>query len=159
ATRGAGGRDAKCRTAPDGDAAGARAEGCRHDVRARRPPERHTVERPAELSRPHGAIRATANRLRRPGTRLRRDSKPLDQLRRGTQGAHRVVRRAAGGTRSGAVRQRGLRRGSVREVALPAPVNFVLVAWLITQGIAPLRKSDLVRLLSGSVMSQEEMAQ
>jgi len=42
---------------------------------------------------------------------------------------------------------------------VPAPVNFVLVAWLITQGIAPLRKSDLVRLLSGSVMSQEEMAQ
>jgi hypothetical protein len=38
-------------------------------------------------------------------------------------------------------------------------VNLVLVVWLITQGIAPLRKSDLVRLLSGSVMSQEEMAQ
>lgn len=38
-------------------------------------------------------------------------------------------------------------------------MNLVLVVWLITQGIAPLRKSDLVRLLSGSVMSQEEMAQ
>jgi hypothetical protein len=38
-------------------------------------------------------------------------------------------------------------------------VNLVLVVSLITQGIAPLRKSDLVRLLSGSVMSQEEMAQ
>jgi hypothetical protein len=38
-------------------------------------------------------------------------------------------------------------------------VSLVLVAWLITQGIAPLRKSDLVRLLSGSVMSQQEIAQ
>jgi len=38
-------------------------------------------------------------------------------------------------------------------------VNLVLVGWLVVQGIAPLRKSDLVRLLSGSVMSQQEIAQ
>ena len=38
-------------------------------------------------------------------------------------------------------------------------MSLVLVAWLITQGIAPLRKSDLVRLLSGSVMSQQEISQ
>ena len=31
--------------------------------------------------------------------------------------------------------------------------------WLVVQGAAPLRKSDLVRLLSGSVMSQPEIAQ
>ncbi len=42
---------------------------------------------------------------------------------------------------------------------MPAPLNLILVAWLVAQGVAPLRKSDLVRLLSGSVMSQEEMAQ
>jgi len=38
-------------------------------------------------------------------------------------------------------------------------VSFVLVVWLVLQGAAPLRKSDLVRLLSGSVMSQQEIAQ
>jgi len=38
-------------------------------------------------------------------------------------------------------------------------VSLVLVVWLFAQGIAPLRKSDLVRLLSGSVMSQQEIAQ
>jgi len=38
-------------------------------------------------------------------------------------------------------------------------VSFILVAWLVMQGAAPLRKSDLVRLLSGSVMSQPEIAQ
>jgi hypothetical protein len=38
-------------------------------------------------------------------------------------------------------------------------VRLILAAWLLAQGVAPLRKSDLVRLLSGSVMSQEEMAQ
>ena len=38
-------------------------------------------------------------------------------------------------------------------------VSLILAAWLLAQGVAPLRKSDLVRLLSGSVMSQEEMAQ
>ena len=36
---------------------------------------------------------------------------------------------------------------------------LVLGAWLMVQGVAPLRKSDLVRLLSGSVMSQQEIAQ
>ena len=36
---------------------------------------------------------------------------------------------------------------------------LILAAWLLTQGVSPLRKSDLVRLLSGSVMSQEEMGQ
>ena len=38
-------------------------------------------------------------------------------------------------------------------------MSLVLVVWLFAQGIAPLRKSDLVRLLSGSVMSQQEIAQ
>ena len=38
-------------------------------------------------------------------------------------------------------------------------MSLILAAWLLAQGVAPLRKSDLVRLLSGSVMSQEEMAQ
>lgn len=38
-------------------------------------------------------------------------------------------------------------------------MSLVFVAWLVTQGVAPLRKSDLVRLLSGSVMSQQEIAQ
>ena len=38
-------------------------------------------------------------------------------------------------------------------------MRFVLVVWLVVQGAAPLRKSDLVRLLSGSVMSQPEIAQ
>jgi len=38
-------------------------------------------------------------------------------------------------------------------------VSLVLGAWLLVQGVAPLRKSDLVRLLSGSVMSQQEIAQ
>jgi len=42
---------------------------------------------------------------------------------------------------------------------VPAPLSLVLVVWLVAQGIAPLRKSDLVRLLSGSVMSQQEIAQ
>ncbi|HEV8398784.1 MAG TPA: Ig-like domain-containing protein [Gemmatimonadales bacterium] len=42
---------------------------------------------------------------------------------------------------------------------MPAPLSLVLIVWLVAQGVAPLRKSDLVRLLSGSVMSQEEMAQ
>ena len=36
---------------------------------------------------------------------------------------------------------------------------LALGAWLLMQGVAPLRKSDLVRLLSGSVMSQQEIAQ
>jgi hypothetical protein len=38
-------------------------------------------------------------------------------------------------------------------------VSLLLVAWLLAQGTAPLRKSDLVRLLSGSVMTQQEIAQ
>ncbi len=38
-------------------------------------------------------------------------------------------------------------------------MSLVLGAWLLVQGVAPLRKSDLVRLLSGSVMSQQEIAQ
>jgi hypothetical protein len=42
---------------------------------------------------------------------------------------------------------------------LPTPLSFILVAWLVVQGAAPLRKSDLVRLLSGSVMSQQEITQ
>ena len=36
---------------------------------------------------------------------------------------------------------------------------LALGVWLMIQGVAPLRKSDLVRLLSGSVMSQQEIAQ
>ena len=42
---------------------------------------------------------------------------------------------------------------------MSTPVSLILAAWLLAQGVAPLRKSDMVRLLSGSVMSQEEMAQ
>jgi hypothetical protein len=38
-------------------------------------------------------------------------------------------------------------------------VSVLLVVWLVVQGAAPLRKSDLVRLLSGSVMTQREIAQ
>lgn len=38
-------------------------------------------------------------------------------------------------------------------------MSFLLAVWLLAQGVAPLRKSDLVRLLSGSVMSQQEIAQ
>lgn len=38
-------------------------------------------------------------------------------------------------------------------------MSLLFVAWLVVQGAAPLRKSDLVRLLSGSVMSQQEIAQ
>jgi hypothetical protein len=39
-------------------------------------------------------------------------------------------------------------------------VSVLLVAsLLVAQGIAPLRKSDIVRLLSGSVMTQQEIAQ
>ena len=38
-------------------------------------------------------------------------------------------------------------------------MSLLLVVWLVAQGVAPLRKSDLVRLLSGSVMTQQEIAQ
>ena len=38
-------------------------------------------------------------------------------------------------------------------------MSLLLVVWLVVQGAAPLRKSDLVRLLSGSVMTQRELAQ
>lgn len=38
-------------------------------------------------------------------------------------------------------------------------MSFLLVVWLAAQGVAPLRKSDLVRLLSGSAMSQQEITQ
>ena len=38
-------------------------------------------------------------------------------------------------------------------------MSLLLVVGLVVQGIAPLRKSDLVRLLSGSVMTQQEIAQ
>lgn len=38
-------------------------------------------------------------------------------------------------------------------------MSLLLVVWLVAQGAAPLRKSDLVRLLSGSVMTQREIAQ
>lgn len=38
-------------------------------------------------------------------------------------------------------------------------MSAVLAVWLVLQGVAPLRKSDLVRLLSGSVMTQTEIAQ
>ena len=37
-------------------------------------------------------------------------------------------------------------------------MSLVFVVWLTLQGVAPLRKSDLVRLLSGSAMSQQEIA-
>ena len=38
-------------------------------------------------------------------------------------------------------------------------MNLLLALFLATQGAAPLRKSDLVRLLSASAMSSEELAQ
>ena len=38
-------------------------------------------------------------------------------------------------------------------------MTLLFIAWLVAQGVAPLRKSDLVRLLSGSAMSQQEIAQ
>ncbi len=38
-------------------------------------------------------------------------------------------------------------------------MTLLAVLLLVTQGVAPLRKSDLVRLLSGSVMTQREIAQ
>ncbi len=38
-------------------------------------------------------------------------------------------------------------------------MSLFLLVGLVVQGIAPLRKSDLVRLLSGSVMTQQEIAQ
>src|SRR5467141_1600681 len=38
-------------------------------------------------------------------------------------------------------------------------MTLLLALFLVTQGAAPLRKSDLVRLLSGSAMSSVELAQ
>jgi hypothetical protein len=38
-------------------------------------------------------------------------------------------------------------------------VSLVLVAWLVAQSEAPLRKSDLVRLLTGAAMTHQEIAQ
>src|SRR5260370_25541820 len=38
-------------------------------------------------------------------------------------------------------------------------MTLLLALYLVTQGAAPLRKSDLVRLLSGSAMSSAELAQ
>src|SRR6266446_2639708 len=38
-------------------------------------------------------------------------------------------------------------------------MNLLLALFLVTQGAAPLRKSDLVRLLSASAMSSVELAQ
>src|SRR5438445_10698833 len=38
-------------------------------------------------------------------------------------------------------------------------MNLLLALLLVTQGAAPLRKSDLVRLLSASAMSSVELAQ
>jgi len=42
---------------------------------------------------------------------------------------------------------------------VPAAMTLLLALYLVTQGAAPLRKSDLVRLLSGSAMSSVELAQ
>ncbi|HXM37959.1 MAG TPA: Ig-like domain-containing protein [Gemmatimonadales bacterium] len=42
---------------------------------------------------------------------------------------------------------------------MPATVSVLLAALLVGQALAPLRKSDLVRLLSGSALSQGELAQ
>ena len=42
---------------------------------------------------------------------------------------------------------------------MPPAVNVLLALLLVGQGLAPLRKSDLVRLLSGAVLSQGELAQ
>lgn len=42
---------------------------------------------------------------------------------------------------------------------MPAAVNLLLALFFVTQGAAPLRKSDLVRLLSASAMSSVELAQ
>ena len=38
-------------------------------------------------------------------------------------------------------------------------MSLLFVAWLVAQGTAPLRKSDLVRLLSESAVTQQEIAQ
>ncbi len=38
-------------------------------------------------------------------------------------------------------------------------MSLVLAVWLVVQGVAPLRKSDLVRLLSEPAMTQQEIAQ
>ena len=42
---------------------------------------------------------------------------------------------------------------------MPAPLSAVLAALLLLQGSAALRKSDLVRLLSGAMMAPVELAQ
>ena len=42
---------------------------------------------------------------------------------------------------------------------MPQAVTLLLAVLLVGQGLAPLRKSDLVRLLSGAVLSQAELAQ
>lgn len=42
---------------------------------------------------------------------------------------------------------------------MPPAVTLLLAVLLVGQGLAPLRKSDLVRLLSGAVLSQGELAQ
>jgi hypothetical protein len=42
---------------------------------------------------------------------------------------------------------------------MPTPVSVLIAVLLVLQGSAPLRKSDLVRLLSGSVMAPMELAQ
>lgn len=42
---------------------------------------------------------------------------------------------------------------------MPPAVNVVLLVLLATQGTAPLRKSDLVRLISGAAMSAVELTQ
>src|SRR5207302_7398337 len=88
--------------------------------------------------------------------------KPDARLRDGAQGTQATPRPRARGARPGLVRGGGHHRRAIRPLALPAAVIGPLVAatmaLLAGQQAHPLRKSDLIRLLSGSTFSQEEIA-
>src|SRR2546422_615020 len=57
------------------------------------------------------------------------------------------------------VRRCGLGRKPLRTLRMPQALSALFAVVLAMQGPAPLRKSDLVRLLSGAVMSPVELAE
>src|SRR5207247_10744420 len=104
-------------------------------------------------------VRERPNGLQRPGQRAGRDREPLDRLQHRASSAHDVIRSASRHAGSSDVHSGRLRRESLRALGVPAAVSMLLALLVAMQGSAPLRKSVLVGLLSGAMLSSNELVE
>src|SRR5439155_169212 len=126
-------------------------------------------DRGAQLQRPRGAVRPTAVGLWRARARAARGRSSLAEL---PHGSPRVRRTGSEPHRAGpdTVRWRGCSGAPLRKVGMPAAVarQFTCVSLLLlagarqapgqSSGTEPLRKTDLVRLLTVGTIGSAELA-